>query len=573
MRFIKKRITKPHSILKLLQLMMVILVPILIFNIIISINSIVTIRKQYIRTLSTAVQLYINDKNEKLKVIENFINKNAVDRQVMERMDDDSVFSDMNEAVNAFRQRINALQMQTDSNQLYMLYLENRNYIFNASTLTFPYSQYTKIKNFIRTGIDDHSLASYNGKWHSITLGSETYLFYMTTVTGRSFSIFIPADALPGSLNEIDIGKNGNIILTLDHEGLLFETNEPKEEDFLLKAYTHLHYGTDTTGLPYQIDICFNNLEIFGNVILPQLITSLTIPMICMLLLIYLWYTYNKLISPLHRFSEQLACAGKNNYNSVFDINNSHIAELQETSQQFNNLIKEVKLLRFSMYEHEIELQKSDIALLQSQIKPHFYLNCLTTISSMSVLNQNEDIQKMIMLTSRYLRYLFQTNNDYVALALEMDHVCAYMEIQKLRLGDIFRYTTVIDPDAEDALIPPLVLFTFAENSLKHNDLNKNRLDIQIITSLSDSNSGSILTIDIIDNGIGFTEQDFDVIRHQQPKNDSTGVHVGIYNSIRRIGLMYGDNGNITFSNNPDGGAHIRITLPYFSQQTPKGIQ
>lgn len=80
MRFIKKRITKPHSILKLLQLMMVILVPILIFNIIISINSIVTIRKQYIRTLSTAVQLYINDKNEKLKVIENFINKNAVDR-------------------------------------------------------------------------------------------------------------------------------------------------------------------------------------------------------------------------------------------------------------------------------------------------------------------------------------------------------------------------------------------------------------------------------------------------------------------------------------------------------------
>ena len=73
MRFIKKRITKPHSILKLLQLMMVILVPILIFNIIISINSIVTIRKQYIRTLSTAVQLYINDKNE-------FIACNDVDK-------------------------------------------------------------------------------------------------------------------------------------------------------------------------------------------------------------------------------------------------------------------------------------------------------------------------------------------------------------------------------------------------------------------------------------------------------------------------------------------------------------
>jgi len=124
--------------------------------------------------------------------------------------------------------------------------------------------------------------------------------------------------------------------------------------------------------------------------------------------------------------------------------------------------------------------------MLKSQINPHFLFNTLNNIYSMAQL-QSEKTPDAIHRLSEMLRYvIYDCNEKFVPLQKEIQYLRSYIELQLLRDEKMnkVRYSfKSIDPGA---LIAPMLLIPFIENSFKHwkiDDPEDSYIDIDVQTS------------------------------------------------------------------------------------------
>ena len=75
----------------------------------------------------------------------------------------------------------------------------------------------------------------------------------------------------------------------------------------------------------------------------------------------------------------------------------------------------------------------------------------------------------MLARLSDFLRAtLDRTETDEIPLADEIEFACQYLEIEEIRFGDRLRVEISVGADAEDALVPPLILQPLVENAVRH---------------------------------------------------------------------------------------------------------
>ena len=223
----------------------------------------------------------------------------------------------------------------------------------------------------------------------------------------------------------------------------------------------------------------------------------------------------------------------------------------------------EIKRLKINIYEHELDKKKIQINFLQHQIRPHFYLNCLTTIYSMAQLEKYNDIESMVLYTSGYLRYLFQTNKDFVNLEYELNHISDYLSIQALRYGSTFSYTCTVEENITQLLIPPLILMTFVENTIKHCMSLEENLEINLSIKKQIKNNKNYICFLLKDTGPGFPKQILNILNTNKILIKEDGTCIGISNAIQRLSLLYDDNYELYFFNN-EIGATVKLVVPYY---------
>ena len=297
----------------------------------------------------------------------------------------------------------------------------------------------------------------------------------------------------------------------------------------------------------------------------------------------YASFIYQRVIRPISEFSKNLGeinhsePGNENKIEPLIDLQSSRIRELESANLQFKTLMHEIKKLKISIYENELEKQRFQITFLQHQIRPHFYLNCLTTISSMAALEDTGHIQDMVLFTSRYLRYLFQASHDFVPVRYELSHIKAYLDIQNLRIGYKCKYECNIEKNEEMAMVPPLLLITFIENIVKHSvnpDDQSIRIEIQK-TERGDMERKPYLQVDITDHGQGFPPELLETLKDKKKAIEEDDGHIGIRNSMKRLNLMYHGDYELLLDNGDSGdpfGARVRIILPYRESEDSSAV-
>lgn len=105
---------------------------------------------------------------------------------------------------------------------------------------------------------------------------------------------------------------------------------------------------------------------------------------------------------------------------------------------------------------------------LKNQINPHFLFNSLNTLSSLIGTNP-ELAEKFIHKFSGIYQYILENiKNDKVPLNKELDFVCDYFELHKIR--DEQKIVLTINRTGIDQYwIPPVSLQILIENAIKHN--------------------------------------------------------------------------------------------------------
>lgn len=565
-RKIKNNHASSYSLVGNTKVLILLAVSIIAVNIIISTVSIINIKRQNFEVIQNSVALFLQENSTNLYAIQHFIQWTTLKELLIQEIEETDNDYEQSLSMTALRIRIENHQYATGYEYHYFVYLTEQDLFFNASRLSLPYSDYLKIKSFVINHAATEKRQHFT--WKFVKLNDTIYIYNILTYKNRTFCAFADVSDQFAALEDIDLGNQGYYRIT-DLDGNTLLSNPPYEEKSEPGIFYSLHtfHGSDYN-LPYNILLYSDNFHNYGRLFLFQLFVIVTSTCVCIILLAFIVNLYRKVIKPISNFSANLE--NLNDESNPLDLQSNRVRELEQTNIQFKNLIRQIKKLKINIYENELEKKRFQITFLQHQIRPHFYLNCLTTIGSMAQLEDYKNIESMVLFTSRYLRYLFQTDKDLVRLEYELSHIRAYIDIQQLRLGSFISYTCNVNDELKNALIPPLLLITFIENTVKYNPATNETLEIQLWVTKELSDNNLYLKIDIIDSGQGFPQDVLDNLLVKKSVSPDERTHVGIPNSIQRLTLLYGDSHEIHFFNEKQGGAHIQLTIPYQIQEDSK---
>ncbi|MBN9412139.1 MAG: sensor histidine kinase [Burkholderiales bacterium] len=183
------------------------------------------------------------------------------------------------------------------------------------------------------------------------------------------------------------------------------------------------------------------------------------------------------------------------------------------------------------------------LAELQSRIRPHFLFN---TLNSAIALVRAEPAKAEALLEdlSDLFRAALVEQGDSVTLDEEIRMAERYLAIEQVRFGDRLRIGWHLDPDADTARLPPLLLQPLVENAVRHGvEPSDSGADIEISTERR-RNTVVIKVANTVPAGPG-----------------TPGHGVALNNVRDRLHLLH--DVRVQFSAALDGGVfRVRIELP-----------
>jgi len=111
---------------------------------------------------------------------------------------------------------------------------------------------------------------------------------------------------------------------------------------------------------------------------------------------------------------------------------------------------------------------ETELALVKSQINPHFLFN---TINNIDVLIEKDATKASLYLNklSGIMRFmLYETKADRIPLQKELDYIEEYIALQRIRTANsnYVRYTLCGEPG--NTMIAPMLFIAYIENAFKH---------------------------------------------------------------------------------------------------------
>lgn len=278
-------------------------------------------------------------------------------------------------------------------------------------------------------------------------------------------------------------------------------------------------------------------------------------------LLLFLCFFMNKeVIGPVKVLSDTSEKIQQGNLmvRPSYECWNQEMLELKETYAMMLNTIMDLKVQH---YEKMIQVKDSELKYMHMQLKPHFFLNALSTINSMAYQNKNEEIHDFIQVFSENIRYMFRAGLHTVPLKEEIAHVEKYLDMQKLLYANSFYAYYEMPEQLEEYPIPQMLLHTFVENIFKHAiDINS-FTTIFIVCSLEEHNKESMLKIEVQNTGKCFEEETLRRINGTGEDGNSSGG-IGLMHTKEILSILYGQNSLIWLENEEPEGAKVTVWIP-----------
>jgi hypothetical protein len=205
-----------------------------------------------------------------------------------------------------------------------------------------------------------------------------------------------------------------------------------------------------------------------------------------------------------------------------------------------------------NLVEHQKALAEAQLGQLRAQLRPHFLFNTLNTISALMQSDVARADRLIVRLADLLRSNLQLSDRSLVPLTQELHFLDLYAGVMAERFGDRVRLHWEIAEDTNAALIPALLLQPLLENAFLHGvEAVSGPQSIDIVTGRRDDR----LSVVIRNSGGPFRE--------------GAEEGIGLGNCRRRLAAHYGEAASLTLSGNPEGGATMRLSLPW--QKTVTG--
>lgn len=147
----------------------------------------------------------------------------------------------------------------------------------------------------------------------------------------------------------------------------------------------------------------------------------------------------------------------------------AHLARRSYNLKQQHSALERARLeTELKLNAAQLKLKEAELALLKSQIQPHFLFNALNSLYALA-LERSAETPELILRLSTLLDYvLYRASADSVELAQELDMLTAYIELESVRHADRCSVVCQLPDPVPEVRIVPLLILPLVENAFKH---------------------------------------------------------------------------------------------------------
>ena len=233
-------------------------------------------------------------------------------------------------------------------------------------------------------------------------------------------------------------------------------------------------------------------------------------------------------------------------------------------------MVDRVQSLKIEAYEENIQAKNFQLLALRSQVAPHFLINCLNMIGYMAdgTAENTELIHQMVATLSQHLRYTLSTK-ERVPLSEEAEYEQNYVALSELRFPGCITFEMDISEEASRAMVFPLILIMFTENTFKYNLVMGEQLKLTVRAEIYEKEGEKRLHLTHIDSGGGYPEEIIQMVNYGTASGiaGADGQKIGVRNIAHRLQLYYGESAELKLSNESGMGARNDIDIPYVEYQ------
>lgn len=333
------------------------------------------------------------------------------------------------------------------------------------------------------------------------------------------------------------------------------------------KDDNYLVMGEPSTKGPFSLVALIPDTAVLDNIPYLQGLSKLVTLCTIVSLIVFVFYMRSIFLLPIWQMIRTMRAIKRGDLSSRIALQTGSI-EFRMMGETFNEMVGEIEDLKINVYEEKLNHQKAELKHLQLQINPHFFLNSLNIIFNLAILRDYKLIKEMTTCLVHYFRFMFSSNSDFVTVGDELAHTANYLRIQQLRFVDTFSYQIEADEQTKGCSIPPLIIQTLVENTIKHALDAEEPLELIVRVEMEEREGECWLHIFVQDTGKGFPEQVLAELTQLRMHAGERNEHIGLWNIQRRLDFIYPGRMQIDCWNAPGKGATVSILIPAETDST-----
>lgn len=445
------------------------------------------------------------------------------------------------------------LMVSTDADAFFVLDTENDFYLFSASS-TLSNQDIFRLKTHCRTAALDAPLSLREQSWKVLEVGDISYFYkniqlgkYIAGVACR-LSRFSPEQTVA------ILGQEPTFFLALPDQNFTW-LGEPDWTENPGRCTVRLRI--------YNLggEIVLSAVPALAEQSIAQPVLLLLIATLCLALVVLLLLLLRRLVAaPTRTLIEANEILAAGNIRYRLDEDKARSKEFAALFDSFNNMARQIGNLKIEAYDLRLREQSNRLTMFRAQIRPHSFLNAVTTISNMTYTCRPEEIRAYIQVFAKYIRYMLNVSDPWITVEAEVGHIRNYLKMQEVRFPGAIRFTAEYDAAAGECEIPFLLLYTLVENSIKHAMSLYETLDITVRCVREDREDFHGFCLTEEDSGQGFPEDVAEKLR----SGDEPFVkeHLGLSNVRYTLNLTYHRDDLLRLFNRPQGGARVELWIP-----------
>ena len=223
-------------------------------------------------------------------------------------------------------------------------------------------------------------------KWTVMCQGDDIYMLKVAQSQGVGLGCYVNLKTILEPFSELSLGKSGYVSLVdqngksigiLTEKGIVTDDSKIDTDNYTFRQ--------ELSQAPFEIRIKISWTGVL-NLMTGSVFALLGVAFLMVIAgSLLLFHLESKILRPVGMFTENLQ--KYDNGDLTYQMSEGNLVELEQIDDKFRNMIHQIRRLKITLYEQELQKQKIEMDYLKIQIRPHFYMNCLNFIygSSTSV--------------------------------------------------------------------------------------------------------------------------------------------------------------------------------------------